>query len=64
MGSEMCIRDRAIEDMELTKGALVGAIVRDGKAQIARGYSTFRANDHVIAIAKPESVEKLTTLFV
>ena len=55
---------RSIEDMELTKGALVGAIVRDGKAQIARGHSTFRANDHVIAIAKPESVEKLTTLFV
>ena len=56
--------DRSIEDMQLTKGALIGAIVRDGKAQIARGHSTFRANDHVIAIAKPESVEKLTTLFV
>ena len=56
--------DRSIEDMQLTKGALIGAIVRDGKAQIARGHSTFRANDHVIAIAKPESVEKLTALFV
>lgn len=56
--------DRSIGDMQLTKGALIGAIVRDGKAQIARGHSTFRANDHVIAIAKPESVEKLTTLFV
>ena len=56
--------DRSIEDMQLTKGALIGAIVRDGKAQIARGHSTFRANDHVIAIAKPESVEKLAALFV
>ena len=56
--------DRSIGDMQLTKGALIGAIVRDGKAQIARGHSTFRANDHVIAIAKPESVEKLTALFV
>ena len=56
--------DRSIGDMQLTKGALIGAIVRDGKAQVARGHSTFRANDHVIAIAKPESVEKLTALFV
>ena len=56
--------DRSIGDMQLTKGALIGAIVREGKAQIARGHSTFRANDHVIAIAKPESVEKLTALFV
>ena len=56
--------DRSIGDMQLTKGALIGAFVRDGKAQIARGHSTFRANDHVIAIAKPESVEKLTALFV
>ena len=55
---------KSIEEMQFTKGALIGAIVRDGKAQIGRGHSTFRANDHVIAIAKPESVEKLTTLFV
>ena len=55
---------KTIEDMALTKDALIGAIVRDGKAQIARGHSTFRPNDHVIAISKPESVEKLTTQFV
>lgn len=55
---------KSIKEMQFTKGALIGAIVRDGKAQIGRGHSTFRANDHVIAIAKPESVEKLTTLFV
>ena len=55
---------KSIEEMQFTKGALIGAIVRDGKAQIGRGHSTFRAKDHVIAIAKPESVEKLTTLFV
>jgi len=55
---------KTLSDMEVTKDALVGAIVRDGKAQIARGQSTFRSNDHVIAIAKPESVDKLTALFV
>ena len=55
---------RTLSEMDVTKDALVGAIVRDGKAQIARGQSTFRSNDHVIAIAKPESIEKLTALFV
>ena len=55
---------RTLAEMDITKDALVGAIVRDGKAQIARGQSTFRSNDHVIAIAKPESVDKLTALFV
>ena len=55
---------RTLSDMQVTKDALVGAIVRDGKAQIARGHSTFRSNDHVIAIAKPESVDKLTAFFV
>ena len=55
---------RTLAEMDITKDALVGAIVRDGKAQIARGQSTFRSNDHVIAIAKPDSVDKLTALFV
>ena len=55
---------RTLAEMDVTKDALVGAIVRDGKAQIARGQSTFRSNDHVIAIAKPDSVDKLTALFV
>ena len=55
---------RTLAEMDITKDALVGAIVRDGKAQIARGQSTFRSNDHVIAIAKPESIDKLTALFV
>ena len=55
---------KTLSEMEVTKDALVGAIVRDGKAQIARGQSTFRPKDHVVAIAKPESVDKLTSLFV
>ncbi|MDP6323809.1 MAG: Trk system potassium transporter TrkA, partial [Acidimicrobiales bacterium] len=38
---------RTLAEMDVTKDALVGAIVRDGKAQIARGQSTFRSNDHV-----------------
>jgi Trk K+ transport system NAD-binding subunit len=43
--------------------SLIGAIVRDGKAQIARGRSTLRARDHVVVLAKPESVDRVTALF-
>ena len=49
--------------LDVPKGALVGAIVRDGKPQIARGRSTLRDRDHVIVIARPDSVDRVTALF-
>jgi len=54
---------KTVADLHLPRESLVGAIVRDGKAQIARGRSTLRAKDHVIVIAKPESVDRVTALF-
>jgi len=52
-----------LEDLDVPKGALVGAIVRDGKPQIARGRSTLRDQDHVVVIARPDSVDGVTALF-
>ncbi|MCH2433342.1 MAG: Trk system potassium transporter TrkA [Acidimicrobiales bacterium] len=54
---------KTVADLHLPRESLVGAIVRDGKAQIARGRSTLRAKDHVIVIAKPGSVDRVTALF-
>ena len=54
---------KTVADLHLPRESLVGAIVRDGKAQIARGRSTLRARDHVIVIAKPGSVDRVTALF-
>jgi len=44
-----------VAELRLPKDVLLAAIVRDGKAQIARGRSTLRARDHVIAFAMPNS---------
>ena len=52
-----------VADLDIPKGALVGAIVRDGKPQIARGRSTLRDRDHVVVIARPGSVDRVTALF-
>ena len=54
---------KTVADLHLPRESLVGAIVRDGKAQIARGRSTLRAKDHVIVIAKPGSVDRVSALF-
>ncbi len=49
----------AIKDLGLPGDVLVGAIVRDGNAQIARGRSVLRARDHAIVFAKPHLVEEV-----
>ena len=55
---------KTLSELDVIKEALIGAIIRDGKPQIARGNSTFRSNDHVVAIVKPQAIKKITDLFV
>ena len=51
-----------VKDLKLSKGALIGAIVRDGKPQIARGRSRLRGHDHVVVFATPDSVREVNRL--
>ena len=44
-------------DLALPKDCLIGAIVRDGKAQIGRGRSELRQRDHVVVFVRPENVD-------
>ena len=48
-----------VKDIGLPKDVLIGAIVRDGKAQIARGRSRLRGRDHVVAFAMPAAVDEV-----
>ncbi len=58
-----CPADNAlVKDLKLPKGVLIGAIVRDGKPQIARGRSRLRGRDHVVAFATPGSVREVHRL--
>jgi trk system potassium uptake protein len=52
-----------VAELRLPKDVLIGAVVRDGKAQIARGRSALGKNDHVVVFAKPHSVEAVTRVF-
>ena len=51
-----------VRDLKLPKSVLIGAIVRDGKPQIARGRSRLRGRDHVVAFATPDSVSEVHRL--
>lgn len=53
----------AICDLHLPRDVLIGAIVRDGNAQIARGRSRLRSRDHVIMFAKPHVVDEVKQAF-
>jgi len=50
---------RTIKDLGLPRTVLIGAVVRDGRAQIARGRTTLRKGDHVIVMAEPKSASIL-----
>ncbi len=54
---------RPIQELDVPREALFGAIVRDGNAQIARGKSVLRSRDHVVVFAMPHAVDAVAKLF-
>ncbi len=59
-----CLADgRQVKELRLPKDVLVGAIVRDGKPRIARGFSRLRGRDHLVVFAMPNSVDEVSRKF-
>ncbi|MCQ3806804.1 MAG: Trk system potassium transporter TrkA [Acidimicrobiaceae bacterium] len=52
-----------VKHLGLPKDVLIGAFVRDGKAQIARGRSRLRGRDRIVAFAVPAAVEEVRRAF-
>ena len=52
-----------VKDLGLPKDVLIGAFVRDGKAEIARGPSRLRGHDHIVAFAVPAAVDEVRRVF-
>ncbi len=52
-----------VADLRMPKDVLLGAIVRDGRARIARGDSELAAGDHVIVFALPHVVDEVRRVF-
>jgi trk system potassium uptake protein TrkA len=54
---------KSLQELELTEGSLVAAILRNEKTIIPRGYTRLLVNDHLILISQPEHHEQdLVTL--
>ncbi len=52
-----------VRHLHLPGQMLLAAIVRDGKARIARGRSELRARDHVVAFVTPNCVDEVKQAF-
>ncbi len=52
-----------VADLNLPKDVLIGAVVRDGKANIARGWSELRDRDHLVVFARPQAVDQVKAIF-
>ena len=52
-----------VADLNLPKDVLIGAVVREGKANIARGWSELRDRDHLIVFTKPQAVDQVKAIF-
>ena len=53
----------ALKDAKLPKGALVGALVRDGEVIIPRGNTVIKEHDRVVIFAPHDVVKKVERLF-
>jgi trk system potassium uptake protein TrkA len=66
---EFTVKDRSqadggvIAELPLPRDVLVGAVVRAGNAEIARGRTKLRADDRVIVFAMPHSVAAVKRIF-
>ncbi|MEZ5371987.1 MAG: TrkA C-terminal domain-containing protein [Microthrixaceae bacterium] len=49
--------------MRLPADVLLGAIVRDGTTEIARGRNELRAGDHAVVFAMSSAVDDIARLF-
>ena len=52
-----------IAELPLPRDVLVGAVVRAGNAEIARGRTKLRADDRAIVFAMPDAVESVKRIF-
>lgn len=52
-----------IAELRLPKDVLIGAVVREGKAQIGRGRSVLRDRDHVVVFCMPHAVDEVRRIF-
>jgi len=53
----------ALKDLEVPKGAIVGAVVREGQAIIPSGYSTIKPGDNLVIFFTRDAARRVEELF-
>ncbi len=61
--AESVVVGKAIKDLKIPRGVLVGAIQRSEAVMIPSGDTTIQANDHVVLFALPQAVASIEKLF-
>jgi trk system potassium uptake protein TrkA len=57
------VNGRTLQDLNFPRGALIGAIVRNGAYEIPTGGSVLRTGDHVVIFTLPEALQKVERFF-
>ncbi len=57
------VNGRSLQDLNFPRGALIGAIVRNGSYEIPTGGSVLKTGDHVVIFTLPEALQKVERFF-
>ena len=63
VSSSCYVTEKAIKDLSLPKGALVGGIIRNNEGLIPTGDFIIRPGDKVVVFAKTECAKKVSRYF-
>jgi Trk K+ transport system NAD-binding subunit len=64
VGETSPFADKFIGDISLPDGVLLSAIMRDGKAILARGSTEILPGDHVLCLLEPGKEKELIKVFL
>jgi len=53
---------KPLKEIDFPIGSLIGAVIRDGEVDIARGHTVLQAGDDVLVVALPAAVQKVEKL--
>ncbi|OGT98352.1 MAG: potassium transporter TrkA [Geobacteraceae bacterium GWB2_52_12] len=54
--------EKALKDLSFPKGALIGAVIRNGKVFIPSGATVLRPGDDLLVVCRPEALRKIEEL--
>ncbi len=63
VSDECKVTEKAIRDLDLPKGALIGGVIRNNKGLIPTGDFVIRPGDKVVVFAKSECAKKVSRYF-